>query len=93
MRSTLVLVALLGLASLCLAAGVPRRRWLQDRIVLYPHLINAGNDRSGRNLGPRIVDGAESVPHSRPFVVKLVIGNQYFCGGVLIGLRICPFIL
>ena len=61
------------------------RAWkqgLQDRIVLYPHLI--GDGRPGSE-GGRIVGGTEAVPNSRPYIVTLNIDVLYFCGGTLIG--------
>ena len=62
------------------------RAWkqgLQDRIVLYPHLIGGG--RSENSGGGRIVGGTEAVPNSRPYIVTLNIDVLYFCGGTLIG--------
>ena len=59
------------------------RAWkqgLQDRIVLYPHLIGDGNPDPGR-----IVGGTEAAPNSRPYIVTLNIDVLYFCGGTLIG--------
>ena len=60
------------------------RAWkqgLQDRIVLYPHLIGGGRPESSG----RIVGGTEAVPNSRPYIVTLNIDVLYFCGGTLIG--------
>lgn len=61
------------------------RAWkqgLQDRIVLYPHLIGDGLPESD---GGRIVGGTEAAPNSRPYIVTLNIDVLYFCGGTLIG--------
>lgn len=70
--------------TLALVATVSGRAWkqgLQDRIVLYPHLIGDGLPESD---GGRIVGGTEAAPNSRPYIVTLNIDVLYFCGGTLI---------
>ena len=56
---------------------------LQDRIVLYPHLLNPGKATLGKPIG-RIVGGTEATPHEYPFIVALSIDGLYFCGGSII---------
>merc|ERR1712186_152337 len=50
---------------------------LQDRIVLYPHMM-AKNPQRGSG---RIVGGNEAAPHSYPHLVFLLIDSLYVCGG------------
>ena len=50
---------------------------LQDRIVLYPHMM-AKNPQRGSG---RIVGGSEATPNSYPHLVFLLIDSLYVCGG------------
>ena len=50
---------------------------LQDRIVLYPHMM-AKNPQRGSG---RIVGGTEATPNSYPHLVFLLIDSLYVCGG------------
>merc|ERR1712012_452257 len=56
---------------------VQTRTTLQDRIVLYPHMM-AKNPARGSG---RIVGGQEAVPNSYPHLVFLLIDSLYVCGG------------
>ena len=57
----------------------------QDRSVLFPRAGHEGPfaRRSIRGHS-KIVGGQESVPNSHPFVVALIIDEQYFCGGSIL---------
>ena len=92
---TLALVAVVSVSSVAIPSTLDQkptpnaeqgRAWkqgLQDRIVLYPHLI--GDGRPGSEGSGRIVGGTEAEPNSRPYIVTLNIDVLYFCGGTLIG--------
>merc|ERR1712045_791163 len=50
---------------------------LQDRIVLYPHMMSKNPQRGSG----RIVGGSEATPNSYPHLVFLLIDSLYVCGG------------
>jgi secreted trypsin-like serine protease len=54
---------------------------LQDRIVLFPHLMAKDG---ALNPSGRIVGGEEATAHEFPAIVALSIDNAYFCGGNII---------
>merc|ERR1712088_1066338 len=63
--------------ALFVAAASAYTTTLQDRIVLYPHMM-AKNPARGSG---RIVGGTEATPHSYPHLVFLLIDSLYVCGG------------
>merc|ERR1712012_1381909 len=63
--------------ALFVAAASAYTTTLQDRIVLYPHMM-AKNPARGSG---RIVGGQEAVPNSYPHLVFLLIDSLYVCGG------------
>jgi len=63
--------------ALFVAAASAYTTTLQDRIVLYPHMM-AKNPERGSG---RIVGGSEATPNSYPHLVFLLIDNLYVCGG------------
>jgi len=63
--------------ALFVAAASAYTTTLQDRIVLYPHMM-AKNPERGSG---RIVGGSEATPNSYPHLVFLLIDNMYVCGG------------
>merc|ERR1711988_366984 len=63
--------------ALFVAAASAYTTTLQDRIVLYPHMMAKNPARgSGRTVG-----GQEAVPNSYPHLVFLLIDSLYVCGG------------
>merc|ERR1712088_718540 len=63
--------------ALFVAAASAYTTTLQDRIVLYPHMM-AKNPQRGSG---RIVGGSEATPNSYPHLVFLLIDSLYVCGG------------
>jgi len=63
--------------ALFVAAASAYTTTLQDRIVLYPHMM-AKNPQRGSG---RIVGGTEATPNSYPHLVFLLIDSLYVCGG------------
>jgi secreted trypsin-like serine protease len=84
-------VLILLAACLALAAAAPHLRkptgvhWskLQDRRVLYPHLMRPTLKAAPKSSG-RIVGGVEATENEFPHQVALEIDGMYFCGGSLI---------
>ena len=74
-----------------MAFQIESRRQLQDRIVLFPHLIRQasaghhGDDGDDDFSYERIIGGEEATPNEFPFMVGIEIDSEYFCGGSLIG--------
>merc|ERR1719471_1598310 len=63
--------------ALFVAAASAYTTTLQDRIVLYPHMMAKSPARGSG----RIVGGQEAVPNSYPHLVFLLIDSLYVCGG------------
>lgn len=72
------------LSLLAAASARPNTKGLQDRIVLYPHLMKPGGKDAADLPYSRIVGGEEATPHEFPFIVALRIDDAYFCGGSII---------